>query len=304
MMTGYLAPMGLTKDLAAEIARFPKLKIVAQMERLFIVEGPLEKLIFAQNLWLNPERHTVESIGQAVKLLKTNAGLWANYAPTLHRRSELIQEQLRKVKDQKQKWGEPLLERSLGAWTLQDQNTLWFSAKTSSPFANGEIQFAENKTAPSRAYLKLWEFFTVTGKRPKPGARVIDMGSSPGGWTWVLDDLGCEVTSVDKAPLAPTLQKKKNITSVKADAFKLKPEDVGPQDWFFSDLICYPPKLLELVEKWQAAGVQNFVCTIKFQGETDFDTMEKFKAFPGSEIRHLTANKHEVTWSRYAVPFL
>jgi 23S rRNA (cytidine2498-2'-O)-methyltransferase len=298
MLTGYLAPADLIDDLKAEIERSPALKIYAQMDRLFIVEGPVQNLVFAQNVWRNPQQHKFESIGQAAKLLKSAGPLWDNYSSSLHRRSKLIQDQLRKVKPALQKWQEPLIQRPLGAWTLADQNTLWLSPETLSPFPNGEIKFHEDKTAPSRAYLKLWEFFTLTGKAPKPGDRVLDMGSSPGGWTWVLDDLGCQVTSVDKAPLADSLKNKKNIKSIKADAFKLNPQEVGPQDWFFSDLICYPPKLLELVEKWQASGVKNFVCTIKFQGETDFETMAKFKAIPGSEIRHLTANKHEVTWSR------
>ena len=55
-------------------------------------------------------------------------------------------------------------------------------------------------------------------------------------------------------------------------AFALEPASVGPVDWLFSDIVCYPDRLLRLVEHWRASGlVKNFVCTIKFQGETDHE---------------------------------
>ncbi|HEY1079213.1 MAG TPA: hypothetical protein VGE46_03915, partial [Bdellovibrio sp.] len=76
----------------------------------------------------------------------------------------------------------------------------------------------------------------------------------------------------------------------------VKPEDIGKIDWFFSDIICYPEKLLELVLAWQKSGLcENFVCTIKFQGATDFGTLKKFQALENATVRHLRHNKHEVT---------
>ena len=149
---------------------------------------------------------------------------------------------------------------------------------------------------PSRAYLKLWELFTVHHLVPEKGSRVIDFGSCPGGWTWVLQQVGCEVLSIDKAPLAPQIAKLSRVEFLKADAFSLKPEDLGPVDWFFSDIICYPPKLFELVKSWKEKKLcDRFVCTIKFQGETDFKTMEKFEKELNARVLHLFHNKHEVT---------
>ena len=61
--------------------------------------------------------------------------------------------------------------------------------------------------------------------------------------------------------------------------------------------MCYPARLLSLVERWLAAGTcRNFVCTVKFQGETDHATSRRFAAIPGSQLRHLFHNKHELTW--------
>ncbi|MGZ5280510.1 MAG: SAM-dependent methyltransferase [Pseudobdellovibrionaceae bacterium] len=296
--TGYLAADGFEKDLEKEISLHPDLHISQQMEKLFLVEGPIQSFAFAQNTWKNLKHAKIESISQGAKLLKEHGKLWAPYSHTLHRRMSLIQEQLPKVHSKPMDFPTPAPHRQLGAWTMQDEKNIWFSSETDSPFALGEVPFVEDKSAPSRAYLKLWEFFTVTGRMPKPGDVCMDLGSSPGGWTWVLSNLGCQVISVDKAPLAPELLQNKNIKSIKKDAFTLQPADVGPVDWLFSDIICYPHKLLELVQSWRTVGaVPNLVCTIKFQGETDFEALKAFRQIPGSEIRHLFVNKHEVTWS-------
>jgi 23S rRNA (cytidine2498-2'-O)-methyltransferase len=171
------------------------------------------------------------------------------------------------------------------------------SPSCSSPFPNGEARLVEDKTAPSRAYLKLWELFTRMGVRPLPGDLCLDLGSSPGGWTWVLQKLGARVISVDKAPLDPSVAALPGVEHRKESAFALDPRAVGQVDWLLSDIVCYPKRLLGLVQKWRETGtVRRFVCTIKFQGATDFDAMRQFAAIPGSRLLHLHHNKHELTW--------
>jgi len=173
-----------------------------------------------------------------------------------------------------------------------------YSSHCTSAFPDGEVEFVENKTdPPSRAYLKLWEFFTLTGRLPKPGERCLDLGSSPGGWTWVLDQLGANVISVDKAPLASTTKFSSRVDYRGESAFALFPEEIGKVDWLFSDIICYPDRLLDLVNRWKDAAT-NMVCTIKFQGPTDYKALNAFLEIPGSSVRHLYNNKHELTWSR------
>ena len=75
------------------------------------------------------------------------------------------------------------------------------------------------------------------------------------------------------------------------------PRRESPVDWLFSDVICYPARLLALVNRWrEAKAARNFVCTIKFQGETDHATVAAFAAIPGSRLLHLAHNRHELTW--------
>ena len=72
-------------------------------------------------------------------------------------------------------------------------------------------------------------------------------------------------------------------------------------DWLFSDVICYPARLLGLVRRWIEAGAaRNIVCTLKFQGETDHETAEAFAAIPGAIVFHGAHNKHELTFARLA----
>jgi 23S rRNA (cytidine2498-2'-O)-methyltransferase len=107
------------------------------------------------------------------------------------------------------------------------------------------------------------------------------------------------VLSVDKAPLDPRIASLPGIEFRCESAFALDPREPGPVDWLFSDVVCYPKRLLRLVEIWLAAGtVRRFVCTIKFQGATDFASMRGFAAIPGSRLLHLHHNKHELTWIR------
>ena len=186
----------------------------------------------------------------------------------------------------------------LGSWTLIEEGTLLAAAHCSSPFPNGEARFVEDKTAPpSRAYLKLWEALTLAREHPAPGALCLDLGSSPGGWSWALARLGARVISVDKAPLEPRIAAMPGIEIRRESAFGLDPRALGPIDWLFSDVICYPRRLLGLVERWIAAGTcRRFVCTLKFQGATDHAAARDFAAIPGSRLMHLHHNKHELTW--------
>ena len=112
---------------------------------------------------------------------------WAAYAAAHHRRMALIQDRLPPVKARPLRFPEPAPTAHLGAWTLLAPDRLLASPTKTSPFPNGECRFEEDRTGPpSRAYLKLWEALTRLGAWPGPGDTCLDLGASPGGWTWVL----------------------------------------------------------------------------------------------------------------------
>ena len=213
-----------------------------------------------------------------------------------------MQEQLPYVAARPLHFGTPAPSAPLGAFTLWEKDLMLASPRTTSPFADGEVQFVENREdPPGRAYLKLWEVFTLTGRTPAPGELCIDLGAAPGGWTWVLGRLGCRVFSVDKAGLAPQGAAMPGVNHCLGSGFGLEPRHVGQVDWLFSDMICYPDRLLETVREWLAADAcRNVVCTLKFQARTDHETARAFAAIPGGRLLHLSCNKHELTFVKLA----
>jgi len=272
--------------------------VLDAQENLFLVNDQAHSF-WAQNIWFDVQEFKFDSISEAAKHLRAIQRNWWPHSVTAHRRAQLIQEKLPPLKGKAIEFLSPVPKAPLGSWTLWDEKTMYYSPKCSSPFLDGEVHFIENRTdPPSRAYLKLWEWFTTEEKYPKPGEKVLDLGSSPGGWTWVLDQLGAEVLSVDKAPLAPSLKLSKRVKHIEESAFGLDPNQVGPVDWLFSDIICYPERLLQLIQRWRESGMaKNFVCTIKFQGPTNMDVVRQFAAIDGAQVRHLFNNKHELTFS-------
>lgn len=300
------APAGGTAFLAAEDHLEPLLEelaragaVVRQVHgRLVLADGAMPPMAWAQNTWHDPVLIPIASIKQGAKALRSIQRNWAPYVVAHHGRARLIQENLPHVSAKPLVFPTPAPTAPLGSWTLLDETTILAAARCSSPFPNGAVSFVEDKaTPPNRAYLKLWEAFTVLGRYPGPGDRCLDLGASPGGWSWVIQSLGAAVTAVDKAPLAPAIAALPGVTTRQESAFGLSPTDMGPVDWLCCDVICYPTRLLAMVRRWMDAGtVRNFICTLKFQGATDHETAEAFAAIPGSRLVHLSHNKHELTW--------
>jgi 23S rRNA (cytidine2498-2'-O)-methyltransferase len=293
-MIAYLAPAGFINELTSELA----VNSAVHGDLVILEQAPAVHPVWAQNVWLDPVYLEITSIGSAAKQLRNLQLRWWNYAFHLHRRTELIQQQLPKLKFPPLSFLGALPEKPIGSWALLNENLILASPHCLSRFPNGEIHFQENKTdPPSRAYLKLWEVFTLHGVKPNPGDICLDLGSSPGGWTWVLAQMNCQVISVDKAPLDARLLKSPRVNYLNRSAFSIQPAEIGRIDWLFSDVICYPQRLLTLIKTWLESGLcKNFVCTIKLQGPADKAILNEFAAIPNSRLLHLYHNKHELTW--------
>jgi 23S rRNA (cytidine2498-2'-O)-methyltransferase len=291
--TAYLAAEGFLDELLFELGT-----VEAVHGRLVLASGAQRSAAWAQNVWYAPRRLAIASIGDAARQLRAIQRNWALYAWDFHRRAALVAEKLPKVSAKPLRFGDPAPSAPLGAWTLLDPATVLAAARCSSPFPNGQVQFIEDREAPpSRAYLKLWEALTLIGARPGPGDLCLDLGASPGGWSWVLQQTGARVVAIDKAPLDPRIAALPGIEIRQMSAFALPPDALGPVDWLFSDVVCYPARLYRLVETWLATGTcRRFVCTLKFQGATDHETARRFAAIPNSRLMHLSHNKHELTW--------
>lgn len=303
MTTAYLAAEDLGRQLDDELA-MAGVRVVGRHGRLLITEDPPVHAAWAINTWYDAERLAITSIGDAARALRSRQRNWAPYAPVHRGRTELVQAKLPHVSAKPLEFGALAPAAPLGSWTLLQPDLLLAAAHCASPFPNGEVSLVEDREGPpSRAYLKLWEAFVHLGRWPQAGDRCLDLGASPGGWTWVLARCGAEVVAVDKAPLDPSVAAMPGVSWREESAFGLDPRDFEPVDWLCSDIIGYPRRLLALVERWRGSGrVRNIVLTVKFQGETDHEAARAFAAVPGGVLFHLHHNKHELTFALLDIP--
>ncbi len=258
---------------------------------------------WARTVMLEPFFLNFKTIGEAANTLKEIQRNWAPYQYTCFRRAQLIQEKLPYINLKDRKFPVKIPQSPIGLYTLIDENNLIASAKTTSYLPAGSLPFIEDhENPPSRAYLKIQESLTMANllngtPLPDSNSRCLEAGACPGGWTWVLINLGAQVYAVDRAELAPELMSNPLVKFQAHDAFTLKPEEIGPIDWLFSDVICYPERLFEWINMWLKYNPNlNMICTIKMQGSINWPLIQQFADIPGSKIVHLNYNKHELTW--------
>jgi 23S rRNA (cytidine2498-2'-O)-methyltransferase len=293
MATAYLAAPGFEAELAQELGD----SVIARHERLFVAEGA-KAAAWAANVWHEPHEIEIASIADGARKLKAIQRNWALYSARLHRRAALIQAELPHVAAKPLAFPAPPPMAALGSWTLIAPDRVLASPRCSSPAPNGEWRFVEDRTGPpNRAYLKLWEALSRLGRRPGKGDFCLDLGASPGGWTWALVKLGARVLAVDKAPLAAGVAAMAGVEFRRQSAFALDAAEFPRVEWLVCDVVCYPKRLLTLVQRWMKSGrVGHMVCTVKFQGATDHEAARAFAAIPGSVLVHLHHNKHELTF--------
>ncbi len=157
---------------------------------------------------------------------------------------------------------------------------------------------AEDPRPPSRAYTKLIEAERRFGRRISPGDVGVDLGASPGGWSFVALQRGAQVIAVDRSPLVPELMAHPGLQFVKGDAFSWRPP--REVDWLWCDVIAAPERTLALLVDWLQAGwARHFVVTLKLRGEMDLPVLDQVVERLGGLAApwwmcQLSANKGEV----------
>jgi len=81
--------------------------------------------------------------------------------------------------------------------------------------------------SPSRSTVKLAEAMLefVPGREFEPGLPAVDLGASPGGWTWQLVQRGFMVTAVDNGPMDAALLESGQVKHRRDDGFHYRPAD-------------------------------------------------------------------------------
>jgi 23S rRNA (cytidine2498-2'-O)-methyltransferase len=129
-------------------------------------------------------------------------------------------------------------------------------------FPGGEVPLAVDKQAPSRAFTKLVEAELRLGRRIEARDTCVDLGASPGSWTYVAVRRGAKVTAVDRADLREDLMQHKNVRFERGDAFRFEP--ASPVDWLLCDVIAGAERSAERLLEWlRRKWCRHFVVTLK-----------------------------------------
>jgi 23S rRNA (cytidine2498-2'-O)-methyltransferase len=175
----------------------------------------------------------------------------------------------------------------------------------SSPWPMGIARLRMPSGAPSRSTLKLAEAFQVFvgGRDFEPGLRAVDLGASPGGWTWQLVKRGFHVVAVDNGPMDAALLETGQVKHRRDDGFHYTPPE--PVDWMVCDMVESPSRIATLVAAWIERGwCRECIFNLKLPMKRRWEEVERCRAIVDEALggggyflrfKHLYHDREEVT---------
>jgi 23S rRNA (cytidine2498-2'-O)-methyltransferase len=140
-------------------------------------------------------------------------------------------------------------------------------------------------------------------KRLVPGMTAVDLGASPGGWTWQLVQRGLMVLAVDNGNIDPALLETGQVKHRRDDGFHFRPAE--PVDWMVCDMVESPSKIARIAAKWIAEGwCQETIFNLKLPMKKRWEEVERCRviideALGGSgyylRMKQLYHDREEVT---------
>lgn len=128
-----------------------------------------------------------------------------------------------------------------------------------SPFFMGIPRLKLPAGAPSRSTLKLEEAFHVFipadewDERLASGMHAVDLGASPGGWSWQLVRRSMMVDAIDNGPMAAQLMESGQVKHYRGDGFKYRPARSNIY-WMVCDMAEKPMRVASLMAEWVING--------------------------------------------------
>jgi 23S rRNA (cytidine2498-2'-O)-methyltransferase len=182
----------------------------------------------------------------------------------------------------------------------------WIEPGVSAEAPGGILRLKFPAGAPSRSTLKLEEALLTLltpaerAARLKPGMRAVDLGASPGGWTFQMVQRQISVTAVDNGRMDAGLLASGRVNHLRADAFGFRPTQ--PVDWLLCDVIEAPRRIAALMAEWFRRGdTRAAIFNLKLPGRDRQIELGRclalLRAVPGLSlrVRHLYHDREEVT---------
>jgi len=184
--------------------------------------------------------------------------------------------------------------------------------ENNSPLENGIMRLKFPNEAPSRSTLKLEEAFIQFipkhewDKRLSGGMNAVDLGASPGGWTYQLVKRSMMVTAIDNGPMAESLMETGQVRHLMVDGFKYEPQKKN-NHWLVCDMIEQPQRVAERIADWLINGwcqetIFNLKLPMKKRYETVTDILQQLEQRLVEagikyrlQVKHLYHDREEVT---------
>jgi 23S rRNA (cytidine2498-2'-O)-methyltransferase len=155
---------------------------------------------------------------------------------------------------------EPGAPRRMHAFFPQGDNVYLCVADpaTAAPWPLGIPRLKFPREAPSRSTLKLEEGFLTlltaeeSSRWLRAGMSAVDLGASPGGWTWQLVRRSLRVVAIDNGPMDRKLMDSGLVTHRREDGFRYRPSK--PVDWLVCDMVEQPRRVAALIASWLEHG--------------------------------------------------
>jgi 23S rRNA (cytidine2498-2'-O)-methyltransferase len=164
--------------------------------------------------------------------------------------------------------------------------------KNASPNFMGIPRLKFPPQAPSRSTLKLEEaflFFLTDHQREtllKNGLQAVDLGASPGGWTFQFVSRNIFVTAVDNANMDKNLMDSGMVEHKKEDGFKYTPPK--PVHWMVCDMVEKPSRIAKLVAHWaKFRYAQNFIFNLKLPMKKRLEEVLSCLSFLKEELSNI-----------------
>lgn len=164
-------------------------------------------------------------------------------------------------------------------------------------------------SAPSRSTLKLEEaihwFLPDEQQHFKAGMSAVDLGASPGGWSWQLVQRGLLVTAIDNGPMDDQLMHSGMVEHYQTDAFTFRPEKTV--DWLVCDMAERPLHVSKLIARWiTGKACKNVIFNLKLPMKKRLAAVQECKSLLEQScqqanidctvrMKHLYHDREEIT---------
>lgn len=183
--------------------------------------------------------------------------------------------------------------------------------KFNTPWPRGIVRLRFPSDAPSRSTLKLEEAFLSflnadeRASSLAPSRRAVDLGASPGGWSYQFVRRGIRTAAVDNGPMDARLLESGLVEHLRVDGFKFVPP--RPVDWMVCDMVERPRRVAELVLKWWTQmHAKRMIVNLKLPMKKRWQEVSEIKTLMTDElqrlerpfdlsIKHLYHDREEVT---------